>query len=240
MTALFATTLYAATGLPRDALRQVELSCLLNAWVTGSPFPCLKVDRPAGYVVLRAPFEDTHILVMPTARMTGIEAPALRGDHGPNYLQDAWNARSFVETEAGRPLDWDDVGLAVNSRITRSQDQLHIHVNCVDAQVKRVLAAGLDRIPADRWQQGQVTLYGQRLWARRIEGADLDGLNLFKQADDIPGFARSPADTVLAVIGTLAPDGRRGFVALAGQSVPARGPGQFTSEHLLDRDCRTS
>lgn len=238
LAALFATTLYAASGLSRDALRKVELTCLLNDWVTGSPFPCLSVDRASGIVVLRAPFQDTHVVVVPVAAVTGIEAPELLRDGGPNYLQDAWDARSFVEAEVKRPLGWDDVGLAVNSRSTRSQDQLHVHVDCVDWRVKRALKASLAGIPTDRWQEAGLVEHGHRLWARRIDAPDLGSVNLFRLADAIPGFAPTPAETLLAVVGTLMPDGRRSFVALAAQSDPARAAGQFTSEHLLDHDCR--
>ena len=235
---VFATTLYAASGLPRDLLRQVELTCLANAWVTGRPFPCLSVDRARGVTVLRAPFQDTHVVVVPTAPITGIEAPDLRRDDGPNYLQTAWDARTFVEAEVTRPLGWNDLGLAVNSRSTRSQDQLHVHVDCVDWRVKRALEAVLARIPADRWQEGGLVVHGHRLWTRRIDAPDLGSVNVFRLADAIPGFARSPAETMLAVMGTVGRDGRRGFVALAGQSDPSWAAAQFTSEHLLDHDCR--
>ncbi len=235
---LFATTLYAASGLPRDLLRRVELTCLANAWVTGSAFPCLSVDKTRGVVVLRAPSQDTHVVVVPIAPVPGVESPELQRDDAPNYLRDAWDARSYVEAEVRRPLGWDDVGLAVNSRSTRSQDQLHIHVDCVDGRVKRALASELDRIPADRWLNGGLVIHDREVWTRRVDSPTLDGVNLFKMADAIPGFARSPAETMLAVLGVVGADGRRGFVAVAGQSDPARGASQFTSEHLLDHRCR--
>ena len=235
-----ATTLYAATGLPRDALRHVELTCMLDHWVTASALPCLSVDSAHGVVVLRAPLEDTHVVVMPTASVSGVEAPLLRRDGGPNYFQAAWDARSFVQGEVARPLGWDDVGLAINSRSTRSQDQLHIHVDCVDRRVKRALAASADRFPTDRWLQGGLVVHGHPLWVRLVDAPSLTGTNLFRLSDDIPGFAADPAETTLAAFGVVGAGGRRGFAIVAGQSDPARAASQFTGEHLLDHACRVS
>ncbi len=238
LVALLATTLYAAAALPRDTLWHVEQTCVLNQRTTGSPFPCLAVEPSRGFVVLRAPLANTHIVVMPTTKTVGVEDPRLIGDESPNYFQDAWDARSFVQSEVPRPLGWGDVGLAVNSRSTRTQDQLHIHVDCVNPRVKLALAAAGDRIPADRWMDAGLVIYGHPLWARRIAAPSLDGVNVLKMADDIPGFATAPAETMLAVIGTVAADGSRGFTVLANQSDPARAGSQFTSEHLLDHRCR--
>ncbi len=237
-----ATTSIQAAGLPRTTLWRVEQTCVFNERTTGSPFPCLEVDLTGGvargFAVLRAPFRQTHVVTMPTVRISGVEDPRLRAADGPNYFADAWGARRFVQAELKRPVAAGDLGLAVNSRLTRSQDQLHIHVDCVRASVKRVLEADLPLFPTDAWQAGGYVFHGQSYWVRRVLGTSLDGVNPFALAGEIPALQRDPSTTILAVIGTADPGGAQtGFVLLAGRSDPDRGDDQSTSEDLLDHSC---
>lgn len=236
------TTSLDAASLPRTTLWRVEQTCLLNHRATGLPFPCLEVDLTGGvergFAVLRAPFRQTHVVTMPAVRISGIEDPRLRVPGSPNYFADAWAARRFVQTELKRPVTAGDFGLAVNSRLTRSQDQLHIHVDCVRASVMRVLEGDLPLFPADVWQAGGYVFHGQSYWVRRIRGSSLDGINPFALADEIPALRRDPSTTILAVIGTVDSSGaQNGFLLLAGRSDLARGDDQSTSEDLLDHSC---
>ncbi len=84
----------AAPDLSRDVLWVALQGCLLNKRTTGRAFPCLSVDpgergRP-GTAVLRAPGEPTHLVVMPTDDVVGVEAPALQTPKGAFY----WGPRS--------------------------------------------------------------------------------------------------------------------------------------------------
>ncbi len=231
-----------AAGLPRDALWRVEQTCLLDHRITGSSFPCLDViaaggtDR--GVAVLRAPLSGTHIVVMPTIRVSGVEDAGLRATDAPNYPQAAWEARHFVQAELARPLAWDDFALAINSRPTRSQDQLHIHVDCVRQSVKRALSDKLAEASSGAWLASGLHDHGQTYWLRRLDRPSLDGINLFQMADEIPAIRQDPDLLILAVIGVRDRDGHDGFLILAGQSDPARGQHQATSETLLDHTCR--
>ena len=228
----------AAVDLPRSTLWRVVQTCVLNQRTTGSPFPCLTVNQAGSYAVLRAPFRQTHIVTMPTVRVSGVEDPVLHRPGRPNYFNAAWQARSFVQAELKRPLGADDIGLAVNSRLTRSQDQLHIHVDCVDRRVKRLIAGRADAMPTDAWEPNALTYQGQSYWGRRVDAADLVGVDVFTLADTIPAVEANPARTTLAVLGIVGPQGSPGFVLLAGQSDPWRGTAQSTSEDLLDHGCR--
>lgn len=237
MGALLSTPL-AAVDLPRGVLWRVVQTCALNQRTTGSPFPCLQVDPAGGFAVLRAPFRQTHIVTMPTERVTGIEDPGLRRADGPRYFADAWAARHFVQEELKRPLASNDFGLAVNSRLTRSQDQLHIHIDCTDRRVKRDIASRLAAIPTDRWQADGYSFLGQSYWTRRIDGPTLQGVDIVGLVEEIAPLKARPERIALAVLGTTLPNGGDGFVVLAAQSNPRRGGAQSTSEDLLDHDCR--
>jgi CDP-diacylglycerol pyrophosphatase len=236
------TTSLAAANLQRDTLWRVEQACLLDSATTGSAFPCLEVNLTGGvergFAILRAPLRQSHIVAMPTIRVSGIEDMRLRAPDGPNYMSDAWNARHFVQAEVERPLAWNDLGLAVNSRMTRSQDQLHIHIDCVRHGIKSALMARLAQIPAAEWLPSGFLYQGQSYWARRLDTTDLSGANVFALADEIPAVRAHPDRTVLAVIGVTESPGRNGFLLLAGQSDPNRAARQSTSEHLLDHSCR--
>jgi CDP-diacylglycerol pyrophosphatase len=71
--------------------------------------------------VLRAPSSATHVIVVPTALISGIESPALLRENAPNYWEAAWDARRFVEEGARRPLPRDKIGMAINSALAAAR-----------------------------------------------------------------------------------------------------------------------
>ena len=92
------------------------------------------------YAVLKDANGPTQYLLLPTARIVGIESPALQAPDAINYFAAAWDARRFVEEALGHDLPGDRVGLAVNSVLARTQNQLHIHIDCIRADVRATLA----------------------------------------------------------------------------------------------------
>jgi hypothetical protein len=44
------------------------------------PLPCLKVDTERGFAEIRAPLDETQILIVPTTNIEGIESPVLLQD----------------------------------------------------------------------------------------------------------------------------------------------------------------
>jgi CDP-diacylglycerol pyrophosphatase len=67
----------------------------------GVGFPCSEVSiadgLERGFAVLRAPSSATHVIVVPTTPISGIESPALLRENAPNYWE---AARRFVEEGA--------------------------------------------------------------------------------------------------------------------------------------------
>jgi len=74
------------------------------------------------------------------SQITGIESPILLDPGARDYFADAWRARYLIEERAERSLPPDWVSLAVNSMAARSQNQLHIHIDCLRADVHQSLA----------------------------------------------------------------------------------------------------
>jgi CDP-diacylglycerol pyrophosphatase len=79
---------FLAQGVARDpdALWLVVHDlCVPDQRQFGSPSPCIEVDLAAGYVILKAPGGPTHFLLVPTARVTGIEDHTILASDAPNY-----------------------------------------------------------------------------------------------------------------------------------------------------------
>jgi CDP-diacylglycerol pyrophosphatase len=208
---------------PRDALWYVIRDiCLPIQKTLGTPLPCLEADAKRGFVVIRAPAETTHFVVAPTERIEGIESPLLLSPQTPNFWSLAWNEKSRVISSASRPLGWDDIGMAINSRPNRTQDQLHIHIDCVDARLKRALA---ERRISSGWSALDLRPWAGRYQIRRIAEPDIDR-NIFQLvADEIPGARANMGLQTIALVRI-----GDGFVLL----VNSKGG---HAEDLLDHQC---
>ena len=109
-----------------------------------APVPSLYCDRARGDAVLKDICGATHYLLIPTARRIGVESAELLRDDEPDYFEDAWGARDRVIAASGRSdVRSDEIGLAINSRWGRSQDQLHIHIDFVGLQVRDAIGQWL-------------------------------------------------------------------------------------------------
>jgi len=178
----------------------------------------------------------TQVLLVPLTRLAGIESPALLKAGGPNYWQAAWTARRYVSERSGQAIPRDKFAMAINSPYSRSQNQLHIHVDCVSPGVRRSLAGLQDHIgPA--WTLLPVRLEGLQFRARRLSGEDLGSRDPFKLLARGDAFARAHMEAeTLVVVGARFLDGSPGFYLLSGRLNPAAGDPAF-GEELLDHSC---
>lgn len=202
----------------------VHGQCVPNEQQHGDPKPCAEVDLKDGvdhgYAVLKDINGRTQFLLIPTARIVGIESPELQAADATNYFAAAWQARTFTEKALGRELPRDDVGLAVNSVLARSQNQLHIHIDCMRADVRAALAK-LQSSIGDKWAPLSEPVGGHPYWAMRVMGATLDRHNPFKLlADGVPKARDSMKMHTLVVVGTQFDGGAPGFVLLTDRVNP--------------------
>jgi len=207
--------------------------CVPDQRQFGSSSPCTEVDLAAGHVILKAPSGPTHFLLIPTARVTGIEDPAILLPGAPNYWAQAWQARRYVEQRAGRTLGRDEISLAINSIDGRTQDQLHIHIDCIKPDVRAALHAHAAAI-GPYWAPFPVLLAGSYYLAERIDGSDLTGVNPFRLLAALPQARAAMARETLVATGETGPDGHPGFILLAGRAVPAvreNGGGEDLQDH---------
>ncbi len=205
--------------------------CVPDEKQNHSPKPCEQVDLAGGYAVLKDIVGNTQFLLIPTARISGIASPAVLAPDAPNYWQDAWQARRYVEERARRPLPRDAIGLAINSIYALSQNQLHIHVDCMRLDVIAALREHASDI-GTQWSKFPVPLAGHEYMAMRLDQPELGHTNPFDLlADGITGARAEMGHYTLVVVGATT-----GFVLLAGHATPATGDRGW-GEQLQDHAC---
>jgi len=188
-----------------------------------------------GYVVMKDRDGDTQYLLMPTAKITGIEDPAVLAPGTPNYFADAWQARHFTIDAAKAALPRNAISLAVNSTFGRSQNQLHIHIDCVRADVRDAVQRQLATI-GDKWAPLAEPLAGHRYRAVRVLGDDLAANPFTLLADGIPGARDTMGKQTLVVLGATLSDGKPGFVILDDEvNLPVND--RASGEELQDHSC---
>jgi hypothetical protein len=111
-----------------------------------------------------------------TDRISGIESPTLLEPDATDYFAAAWRTRSFVGARAGGDIPRDWMSLAVNSALARAQNQLHIHVDCVRADVREALSRRIADVGSD-WAPFPEPLRGRPYLAMAVEGENLAGTN---------------------------------------------------------------
>jgi CDP-diacylglycerol pyrophosphatase len=232
LAALFTLQTPRAAAADANALWQiVGEQCVPDEKQNHSPKPCEQVDLAGGYAVLKDIVGNTQFLLIPTARISGIASPAVLAPDAPNYWQDAWEARRYVEERAHRPLPRDAIGLAINSMYALSQNQLHIHVDCMRLDVIAALREHASDI-GTQWSKFPVPLAGHDYTAMRLDQPELGHANPFDLlADGIPGAHAEMGHYTLIVVGAKA-----GFVLLAGHATPATGDRGW-GEQLQDHAC---
>lgn len=224
----------AAPDPSRDVLWAALKTCVLAKRLANRTFPCLSVDlgdgdRP-GSAVLRAPGEPTHSVVMPTDTVPGLEAPVLRGPRGAAYWRAALAARPLVSDVLKGRLTPAEVGLAVNSARGRSQDQLHIHLDCLRPSVLKAIRAH-GRQVRHTWGRFPVPLAGDHYYALRVPEAEAAQFNPFAALHTLPGARPDLHRTSFAALATPPGDPEPGYILLAYRAPSA------SAEDVMDHSC---
>lgn len=230
-----AVALDACAANPNALWQIVSEKCVPAARAGTTPNTCALVDAPGGYALLKDINGVAQYLLIPTTRISGIESPLILEPQSPNYWVDAWNARTYVEQKLNAPLRREEVGLAINSASGRSQNQLHIHIDCMQPGVAQTLAAHRDAIDT-QWRSLPVPLEGHTYRARIMDEPTLERDNPFKDlAADIAAKGQTMGDQTLLVTGTTLANGQPGFILLNDH---VDGFDRASSEELLDHDCK--
>jgi CDP-diacylglycerol pyrophosphatase len=222
---------------PNALWRIVHGACVPHFEAGEGPKPCERVDLEGGVdqgvAILKDLVGPAQMLAIPTRRITGIEDPQMLAPNAPPVFAVAWAAKSLVEARLGRALSREAVGLAINSKWARSQDQLHVHVDCMAIPVMKALADYVSALDA-QWRAMTVPLQGRVYFARRVDSDDLANVAPLKLlANGVDGARANMGAYSLAAVGAVF-DGKPGFVLLADHfSLEAGGH----AEDLEDHEC---
>jgi len=221
--------------------RIIYTQCLPGQRERDDPSPCAKVSLTGGvthgFVLLKDIRGVAQYLLMPTARITGTEDPAIVAPDATNYFDKAWDERRAVDARLGRRLARTELSVAVNSVYGRSQGQLHLHIDCVDPTVAEALRQVIIS-PDAAWPAHTVVLKGRSYWIRWLGADRLKSTNPFRLlAESFPNARREMGAWTVALVGAVAPSGEPGFYLLADRANP-RGGDRGSSESLQDHGCR--
>ena len=222
-----------------DALwKIVHQGCVPDQQQHNSPKPCVLVDlaqgEDAGYAVLKDRNGPYQYLLIPTGKVSGVEDPLATAANAPHWWAEAWDARQFVIKAAGRSLPRQELSLAINSYYGRSQNQLHIHIDCLKPAVRDALKAHLGQI-GEHWALLDVPLDGRRYQAMRLSGERLQTDNPLALALQA-AHGSSPARQTLLIAGATFDDGSPGFILLEDHAdLLSLDPGH--AEALQDHAC---
>jgi CDP-diacylglycerol pyrophosphatase len=210
--------------------------CVPNMREHDDPEPCAVVDLSGGFVILKDLIGATQFLLIATTRISGIESPEILAPNAPNYWDSAWRMRVMTEKLAGGPLPREALSLAINAPNARSQDQLHIHIDCVRPDVRDALAANRDSIGRS-WADFPVPLANLHWRAFRVDGENLGTVNPFRLlSTGEPGADAAMAKHGLAVVGVTWSNNVAGFAVLDTMvDLPTGSRG--SAEDLQDHDC---
>jgi len=216
-----------------DALWNIiSQKCVPNQRANGQPAPCSQVDEKQGFVVMKDRNGPLQFLLMPTAKVTGMESPALLEDATPNYFSQAWEARHYMADRYGKPIDDSNVSLAINSQYGRTQNQLHIHISCLLPEVKNTLVKDAGQI-GYRWQELPDQLIGHTYLVRKVEPAELNQKGAFRLlAEGIPEAREKMGHFGMAMVNLSGGD----FLLLANQRNLLK-MNNASTEEIQDHDC---
>jgi len=214
----------------------VHAQCVPNYASTGRPDPCAAVWPDAA--VLKDIVGVAQFLLIATTRVDGIESPSLLAAGAPNYWDAAWQARKFLTERLHTTLPRDAIGLAINSAAARTQDQLHIHIDCVREDVTKTLNEHQAEI-GPSWATVSIPP-GRSYLVRRLEHDTLAHRDPFELvAAQGPDARDNMGMQTIAVIGAVFENGTPGFYVLSHRAdVAACDPG--AAEELLDHDCHVA
>ncbi|WP_035474495.1 CDP-diacylglycerol diphosphatase [Burkholderia sp. WSM2230] len=212
----------------------VDLRCVPSQRATGTPGQCTVVDLDKRYAILKDIVGRSQYLLIPTDRVSGIESPLVLAPHAPNYWSDAWTSRSYVTRSVKRTLADNQLGLEINSQFRRTQNQLHIHIDCMRGDISEALAQHAKDAPGTwHWD----TLNGSRYRIMRVTsiGGASDPFRIV--ARDNPNADAMAMQTIL-VTGAGPSAEKDGWLVVNSGLDADNGSG--SAEGLLDHACHVA
>jgi CDP-diacylglycerol pyrophosphatase len=236
--ALIAGCTALAAADPNALWQIVDYGCVPAARTTNKTGVCASVDLERQEAVLKDRSGVAQHLLIPTERTSGIESPRVLDSHAPNYWADAWRARSYVQASlkaAKRaPLADNQIGLEINSAFMRTQEQLHIHIDCMRASASETLAHHRGDT-LDQWTWD--TIDSDRYRIMRVSGPALTVNPFDIVARDKTSSDAMARQTILVTGAGPSTQDDGWFIVNSGTDVEG---GTGSAEVLLDHECKVA
>jgi CDP-diacylglycerol pyrophosphatase len=228
----------------------VHKTCVPSLDSGALPQPCITVDLSQGEAHGSAVVKDeegrTQFLLIPTAKISGIESSTILKPGATNYFARAWDATALVAREIGHRLPRTAFALAINSVSGRSQEQLHIHIDCVQQSVRLILLEMAPHIDT-RWSYLPVELFGHDYRAIWIPGTELGERNPFLLLrDSLSNPSEEMGSHTLVLVGAKR-NNVSGFILLDSKAASAAillsswvKLGSGSGEELEDHSCKVA
>lgn len=193
-----------------DALWQIVHTRCVPGEQKGDPAPCQQVNDEQGYATLKDRVGPLQYLLLPVAKISGMESPLILAPTTPNFFALAWHQRRLLAQKFGAPIDDRDISLAINSQYGRSQNQLHIHISCLRPDVRQQLDTSGKKL-GPQWQPE--TLRGHRYLLRTLSQTELAQQSAFiRLATELPDARQEMGQYGLALASLR--DGRLVLMAI--------------------------
>jgi CDP-diacylglycerol pyrophosphatase len=209
----------------------VDHQCVPAAKASGGTGFCTAVNLPEHYAILKDINGNTQYLLIPTDRISGIESPRILDADAPDYWADAWSARQYVGSRLGLTFPPNQLGLEINSKYRRTQQQLHIHMDCMRENVIQALAR-YRTIAPDQWHS--TTLDGDAYRVMRVTSLTGASDPFRVVARDREAAGAMPQQTIL-VTGAGPSDSDGWLIVNSGLELD---DGSGSAEGLLDHMCK--
>lgn len=195
------TAAMACVVAPRpDSLWSLAQCCAQN--LKSDP-DCRLYDQANEFIILKdnSPMKPDAYLIIPTVKMTGVDDKQIFVPPFVDFWADGWQqAQNYLKKPPA------ETALAINSVQGRTQNQLHIHISCVRADVAHALAENDAKIGSDPATALPLALGPRGNTYRVIKVANLTASNSpYNLAAAMPGAKDDMADQSIAVIGSSTP-----------------------------------
>ncbi|WP_131865688.1 CDP-diacylglycerol diphosphatase [Biostraticola tofi] len=180
--------------------RNVSLECVPHQRQQGQPAPCSEVNIDSDYVIYKDLKGGLQFLLMPIAKISGIESPVLLAEQTPNYFYQSWQARHYLADKRGAAIADRSLSLTVNSELGRTQNHLHVHISCLRPDVRQQIDNDTTRL-GNGWQPLPTPLRGHPYLARRVTAQALAAKSPFRMlAEEVPDAGSQMGHYGLALV----------------------------------------
>lgn len=209
-------------GNPDFLWKVVSEECVPNLRSNGLLDPCEEVTFEKnglnGYAIFKDRNGPLQFLLLPTTKITGIESPLILNVNSPNYFFKAWQAKAHMEKLYQSSIPDDDISLAINSKTSRSQNQLHLHISCISIDVKMLLKEYLPSL-RNSWTLFPGGILGHHYFARKLTIDQLRNQNMFQLlAYELPKAKLNMAEFGLALVASKNVKNELEYILLANQA----------------------